>query len=130
MKIKVNRSLKEEILNEMARIGFTDDGYEVYIRTDDPGNVPHFHYWDRETKGDKFHSCIRLDCPKYFLHEGKTDTLNHRQKKELVNLLKKSYRDTEKTLWDHLLMEWNDNNEHIKVDETTPMPNYMELSAE
>jgi len=29
---------------EMARIGITDDGYELYINSNDHGNIPHFHY--------------------------------------------------------------------------------------
>ena len=28
----------------MARIGFTDGGFEIYVNTDDGGNIPHFHY--------------------------------------------------------------------------------------
>lgn len=42
--------LQEEGKNllEMSRIGFTNDGFEVYINTDDEGNYPHFHY---RTKG-------------------------------------------------------------------------------
>ena len=29
---------------EIARIGFTDDEYEIYVVTDDNGKIPHFHY--------------------------------------------------------------------------------------
>ena len=31
---------QQELL-EMARVGFTDDDYEVYVNTDDPGKIPH-----------------------------------------------------------------------------------------
>lgn len=29
---------------EMARVGITDDDYEIYINTNDGGKIPHFHY--------------------------------------------------------------------------------------
>lgn len=35
--------LRESMLLEMAQVGFVDGKYEVYIHTDDPGNIPHFH---------------------------------------------------------------------------------------
>ena len=66
------------ILNEMARIGYIDD-LELIIWTDDPGNIPHFHIRDKETKGNNFHCCIRLDEPSYFKHQGKMDVLNAKQ---------------------------------------------------
>ena len=38
----------ENKLNEMARIGFMgiknrENYFEIYIRTNDPGNIPHVH---------------------------------------------------------------------------------------
>lgn len=84
---------KEQYMLEMARVGFTDDDYEIYIHTDDPGKIPHFHYWDAKTKGDKFHTCVRIDKPEYFHHTGKENILNSKQKKELVDFLQKSCKD-------------------------------------
>ena len=128
MKIRLNeRVLKEKILNEMAQIGTTEDGYVVFVRSNDSGNIPHFHYFDAETFGDKFHSCIRLDSPAYFPHEGKDDVLNHKQRKNLVSCLKSPYRRFGITQWEHLLIEWNDNNEHANVDEDIDMPDYTLL---
>lgn len=124
--MKNNRKLKEQILNEMARIGFTDDGYEVYIRTDDSGNIPHFHYWDRETKGDQFNTCIRIDVPEYFHHTGKEDVLNHKQKKSLIKLLNEK-RTNGLTRWQMLLADWNENNSNITIDENQSMPDYTML---
>ena len=124
--IKVIKESKDKILNEMARVGFTPDGYEIYVRTDDSGNIPHFHYWDRGTKGDIFHTCIRLDSPSYFHHTGKEDKLNSKQKKELVDFLESSYR-TGISMWEHILMLWNDNNSSVVINEDTKMPNYMLL---
>ena len=36
--------LNEYKLEEMARIGYTEDGFEIFVYTNDGGNIPHFHY--------------------------------------------------------------------------------------
>ena len=124
--IKESFELKETVLNEMARIGKFDD-LEVYVRTNDGGNIPHMHIWDSTTRGSRFHTCIRLDKAEYFHHTGKEDKLNSRQRKDLVNLLQAPYRRFNITNWERLLIEWNDNNSDIIIDENSPMPNYLEL---
>lgn len=113
-------------LTEMARIGFTDDGFEVYVNTDDGGNIPHFHY---RTKGTwEFHSCIRLDSADYFEHEGKEGKLNSRQRKSLVKFLNSNDKNEEdKTHWQVLLREWNRNNSEISIDVNIEMPDYLSL---
>ena len=121
------KRLNEELLQEMARIGYLD-GYEIYIHTDDSGNIPHFHIWDRNSKGEKFHTCIQIKEPKYFHHTGKENILNSKQKKDLYNLLQLPYRkNINITLWQHLIMSWNDNNSNILVDENQEMPDYTKL---
>lgn len=52
----------EQLLLEMTRVGFFSD-FEVWIRTDDPGNIPHFHVWDKNSKGGLFHTCIKIFEP-------------------------------------------------------------------
>lgn len=113
-------------LFEMARIGYIGD-LEIYIRTDDPGNIPHFHIWDKETMGDRFHGCIRIDKAEYFFHEGKYSTLNSKQRKELVKFLKSPYRTTGLTNWERLVLEWNDNNSEINLSDDYLMPDYFTL---
>lgn len=115
-------------LFEMARIGFIGD-LEIYIRTDDPGHIPHFHIWDKETKGDKFHSCVRIDKAAYFFHEGKRDILNSRQRKELVRFLESPYKRYNITNWQYLVGEWNNNNSTIEIPDDYPMPNYLMLRS-
>lgn len=129
MKFKVIKEdcLKEKLLNEMALVGTTNDSFDVVVRMRDPGKIPHFHYWDLGTSGDVFHTCIRIDCAKYFIHGGKNDVLNHTQKKNLVKFLESPYRNSDETMWHHLLVLWNDNNSDVHIDENSTMPNYMEL---
>lgn len=120
----VNENKKN--LTEMARIGFTDDGFEVYINTDDGGNIPHFHYRTKNTW--EFHTCIRLDIAEYFHHDGKEDILNSKQRKQLVKFLKAEPRNKRyKTNWERVLADWNDNNSDIEIDENLDMPNYLDL---
>lgn len=120
--------LRESMLLEMARVGFIDDEYEVYIHTDDPGNIPHFHIWDAETRGQKFHTCIRIESPEYFHHTGKEAYLNSSMRKELVSFLKsKSKNKRFSSNWEYLVSMWNDNNSKINVPEDITMPYYTKL---
>lgn len=129
---KIDKALEEQNLLEMAKVGITDDSYEVYIYSHDPGNIPHFHYVDSASLGKDrkkgFHTCIRIDSAEYFHHGDKTDMLSKKQKKELVKFLQapsrnKRYRDH----WEQVLSLWNDNSSTIEIDENLPMPDYNNL---
>lgn len=123
--------LRESMLLEMARVGFIDDEYEVYIHTDDPGNIPHFHIWGAETRGQKFHTCIRIESPEYFHHTGKEDYLNSSMRKELVKFLSSKSRNKRfSTNWEYLISMWNNNNRLINVPEDVTMSDYTKLPRE
>lgn len=109
---------------EMARVGITDDDYEVYVNTNDSGKIPHFHY--RKAKNwNEFHTCIQIQAPNYFHHGNKQDILNSKQKKELIDFLKAKPRNKRyETHWEYLVSMWNDNNSDIIIDEEILMPNY------
>ena len=114
------------ILNEMARVGYVGK-YEIWVRTNDSGYIPHMHMWDSDTHGGKFHTCIRLDKPEYFHHTGKEDVLNSKMKKDLVNFLSSNYRLFGITNWKWLLIQWNENNSNVTIDEDSEMPDYTKL---
>lgn len=114
------------LLGEMARIGYLDS-YEIYVRTDDPGKIPHMHIWDRSTKGQKFHTCIRLDKAEYFHHTGKEDKLNSTERKKLVEFLSENNADFDMTNWKYLLIQWNQNNSDVVIDKDSKMPDYRKL---
>lgn len=121
--------LREDMLLEMARVGFIGDEYEVFIHTNDPGHIPHFHMWDKATRGQNFHTCIRIDKPEYFHHTGKEDKLNSNTKKALINFLKSSplkfgYFDTN---WNIVIYMWNMNNSEVEIPKDMPMPDYRLL---
>ena len=121
--------LRESMLLEMARVGFIDNKYEVYIHTDDPGNIPHFHIGGAATRGQKFHTCIRIDVPKYFHHTGKEDVLSSSMKKDLVRFLKSKPLKLKRysTNWEVVVDMWNNNNSKVQIPEDTPIPDYTKL---
>lgn len=117
----------EKPLFEMARVGFFDE-YEIYIHTDDPGKIPHFHLWDAGTKGNKFHTCIRIDKSEYFHHTGKEDVLNTNDKKDLCKFLSDKPKNKRyETYWEYLVSMWNDNNSDVEIPEDQSMPDYTKL---
>ena len=128
----LNELNKDNDIDGIDRIGFTDDGYEVFIVTDDYmlSDVPHFHYRKKE-KGKKmeFHTCIRLDKADYYHHTGKEDILSDTQKENLMKFLQglssnKRYQDN----WSYMLSSWNHQNCYkMVVDENLTIPDYTKL---
>ena len=59
--------IQEEAAYEMARVGNICDNIQIWIRSNDGGNVPHVHFF---TKDLKINGCIKLDKPEYFDHGG------------------------------------------------------------
>lgn len=119
----------EQLLNEMAKIGDMDKEYEVWVRTNDPGNKPHFHIWDSNSYGKKFHTCVEILQPKYFHHTGKEGVLNSSERKDLVKFLSSEDEDEDdgRTYWDTLIREWNRNNSSKKIPLDLEMPDYRNM---
>lgn len=113
-------------LDEMARVGFIND-YEIYVMTNDPGKIPHFHIRDKETQGNKFHTCVRIETSEYFHYPGKMDILNSKYRKELVQFLQSKHKSGKFSNWEYLILLWNDNNSNIEVSTSQKMPDYIKL---
>lgn len=129
MKRVIRSSLQN--IEAMARVGFTSDRYEVYVNTNDGGKIPHFHYRDAND-WSKFHTCIRIDRPEYFHHEGRSDVLNSKQKKALQKFMKSKvsldrYKDKFSNNWELICFMWDINNSDIQIDDNTQQPNYINL---
>ena len=125
--IKVDEFDHYDYLGEMAKVG-TFYNIEIFVRTNDPGKIPHFHFLDKNKDKDN-EGCIRIDRPEYFDHEGKKLHLNSSQRKEMVEFLKSSYRRKSLgiTNWEYLVLLWNDNNSDVEIDDDTEMPDYTKL---
>lgn len=108
---------------ETARVGEIDDNYEIYVNTNDIGNIPHFHLRDKGTMGNEFHTCIEIQRNHYFHHNAKEDFLTIKMRKNLMKFLE-SNDEYGETNWIVLIKEWNRNNPNAKVNISTQMPNY------
>lgn len=117
---------EERYLMEMANIGSIDNKLVAIIRMNDPGNIPHFHIVDKATLGRDFHTCIGIETPEYFHHEGKEDVLNSKQRKNLNDFLKNK-NELGVTNWKYLVTTWNINNSNKKVDKDITQPDYTKL---
>ena len=113
-------------LLEMARVG-TFDGYTVSLYSSE-GKYPHFHFYNSEKE---IEGCIRLDVPEYFIHDGKKDMLDSREKKDLIKWLNSYHKEykalgVDLTIYKYMCILWNDNNpDHIYND--LQMPDYKLL---
>lgn len=121
--------INEKWLAEMAKVGTIDGNYDIVVWPRDCGEIPHFHIWDSNTRGNEFHTCIKLEKPEYFHHTGKEDVLNSKMKKELVTFLqaKSKVKKAELTNWQWLVILWNMNESKHNVDEDLIMPDYSLL---
>lgn len=122
---------KDYDIEGIDRIGFTDDGYEVFVVTDDYklSNIPHFHYRKKENgKPCEFHTCIRFDKAEYYHHIGNEDVLNDKQKEELVKFLTTKCENNSWTHWQLAIMKWNHQNDYkLEIDYDLTIPNYQNL---
>lgn len=118
----------EKLLLEMAQVGKMNNNLTIYIRSNDPGNIPHFHIVDSKTLGDKFHTCIEIEKNNYFHHTGKEGVLSSKERKELDRFLKEKHKNRSYSNWTYLLQLWNDNNSHVEVDELQDQPDYKNIA--
>ena len=120
----------------MSRVGYIPTKgktLEIYVNSDDPGKLPHFHVRNKDDWGE-FHTCVRIDCAEYFKHGSKTDSFNSREKKALQDFMnsypkKKLFTEggTRMNNWEYITMLWNDNNSDVEIDEDTIQPDYTLL---
>ncbi len=123
---------KDNDINGITRIGFTDKGYEVVIVTDDDllSDVPHFHYRKKKKgKPNEFHTCIKITDVGYYHHIGNEDKLNKEQINDLINFLNSKPLKTKyfKNNWELLLFIWNSQNKDIQINDNLKMPDYHNL---
>lgn len=115
----------DNMLLEMAQIG-TFNKYTIIVWTNDSGNIPHFHIVDSSTRGEEFHTCIKIEKPEYFHHTGKEDVLNSKERKQLLDFLNYS-NELGVSNWRYLLLSWNTNNSTKKVNMNIQMPDYTNI---
>lgn len=115
-------------LREEGRIGRFSD-FIIFIR-DDEGQIPHFHFINKQAKKKQpKEGCICLEEPMYFIHPGKTATLNHTGREDLVKfLLKPSRSMPSMTNYAYICRMWNlYNPKSPQVNECRNMPDYTNI---
>lgn len=122
-------------LLEKARVGFINGQFEVYVHTDDGGNIPHVHVRDAETQGKKFETCISLLKSEYFLHGKYKDKISTSIANEFADFMESPSRNKRyNTNYEYAVDMWNDNNSNVnitpKYDENgnVIIPNYRNLN--
>lgn len=112
----------DEMILEMARVGWMGVGkniqkYEIYIHTDDPGNIPHVHLRDYATRGKQFETCISLVSGEYFLHGKYSDKMNNYLARAFDKFMKAPSRNKKyDTNFEYAVDMWNDNNSSTNVE--------------
>lgn len=128
--------LKHPIV-EMARVGYIGkkNDYEVYIHTNDMGNIPHFHLRDSATQGEDFETCVQLKDNKYFLHGRYVSVMNSSLRNSLANFMESESKVVKgKTNYEIAVEAWNLNNssENVELlyneDGNVIIPNYREIN--
>lgn len=115
----------------MARVGYVDS-YEIYVNTNDGGEIPHFHMRD-PNDWSKFHTCVLITKAEYFLHEGKEDVLNSKQRKALQKFMEspvanKKYSSKFANNWELVCFLWELNNSDVIIPDGAVMPDYRKLT--
>ena len=117
-----------EPLLEMARVGYMNPQLEVYVGTNDGGEIPHFHIRGRNEKTFK-EVCVKYETAEYFNHGPHKGKLNSKQVKELYRfMLSPSEDEPEKTNWKVAVIEWNRNNSRHKLNPNIDCPNYRTIN--
>ena len=112
----------DNVILEMARVGWMGVGkdtqkYEIYIHTDDPGNIPHIHLRDYSTRGHEFETCISLVSAEYFLHGKYSDKMNNSLAKTFDNFMRAPSRNKKyNTNFEYAIDMWNDNNSSTNIE--------------
>lgn len=127
---KINKIIREEInkvinettndhrepLLEMARVGYINGQFEVYVHTDDGGHIPHVHIRDKATRGQQFETCVELKRSRYFLHGKYKDVMSGYMAKQFADFMKsQSHNSKYQNNYEYAVDMWNDNNSIEKV---------------
>ena len=126
---------KRQPLLEYARVGFMDGVFEVYVHTDDGGNIPHVHVRDRATRGRKFETCVELKTNNYFLHGKYKSVMNNEMARQFAEFMEERPKNTKyQNNYELSVDMWNLNNSNEEVvpdydeDGMIIVPDYRQLN--
>ena len=131
--------LQDRMMMRMGRVCSVGADLDILYFMDDDAPIPHFHVVDKQTLGEHFHTCIKIESPEYyhytieqyeyFHHNGQEGKLSDEQCTMLISALNQvvEHQFDKWSNWKYLLHAWNINNPNHKVDIHTPMPDYKKL---
>jgi len=102
--------IEDEGIPDFSRIGFTDDGFEIFVGTDDPGEIPHFHYRNADRS---VNTGIQILKAEYFFLGEFRGTLDEIQRENLQKFLLTSCEECSSLRynnWEYIIVQWNMNN--------------------
>ena len=113
-----------EGIPDCSRIGYTSDGFEIFVGTDDPGRVPHFHYRNTDRS---VNTSIRIEKAEYYYFGKFRGILTDTQRKNLQEFMCGKNGRSDMNNWQWIVCEWNQNNsDELKVDvRKTLQPDYI-----
>jgi hypothetical protein len=129
---KIDKIIKEELakvvnettndhrepLLEMARVGYINGQFEVYVHTDDGGHIPHVHIRDKATRGQKFATCVELKRSRYFLHGKYKDVMSGYMAKQFADFMESTPQNPRyQNNYELSVDMWNLNN---SIEEVVP----------
>ena len=121
---------------EMARIGWipvgSEKSIEVYVRTNDPGKIPHFHVRKYNKNGPAdWDVPVKYEEPSYFFHgKYKTGFQSKKIIKDLDEMLRQDNpRDPGRTYWQTAIVAWNNNNSDVELPFDLKQPEYTVLEV-
>lgn len=113
---KVLGEIHSARFDEMARVGFIGGEYEVYVWTDDSGNIPHVHVRDTNSRGENYETCVRLESNEYFLHGHYKDRMNSSMRKAFNAFMNEPCKNQRyQNNYDFAVDMWNSNNSSATV---------------
>ena len=100
--------------------------YTVEMRSNDNGNIPHFHVFDTDKK---FQTCVCIEKAGYFHHGVYVGVLDRRSRNALNELLRRQVNVDGKlmTNWDRIVKVWNSNSERRAIEKSVECPDYTQL---
>ena len=131
--------LQDRMMMRMGRVCSVGADLDILYFMDDDAPIPHFHVVDKQTLGEHFHTCIKIESPEYyhytieqyeyFHHNGQEGKLSDEQCTMLISALNQvvEHQFDKWSNWKYLLHAWNINNPNHEVDIHTPMPDYKKL---
>lgn len=102
--------------------------YTVELRSDDNGNIPHFHVFN---VNKNFQTCVRIDKAEYFHHGVYVCVLNRKSRDALNELLQRQIDLDGETMtnWDRIVKAWNSNSARMSIATTATCPDYTQLPS-